>query len=94
MTDSSICYYAYKMEIDDEEVTFVKGFPSNVSADTFFTEVAKKICFSDCEPLEIVEIKWYGRNVYYDGWRRGMYFGFSNMNGKCVWGGAFPEWDH
>lgn len=91
-----ICYFSYEHGDceSDRRVVSVKGYTSNVDINRFFTDVAEKIAFDDCTDVTVVEIVWHGKRVFYDGWRRGMYFGFSDESGKCVWGGSFPQWDH
>ena len=78
----------------EDGVVAIRGFNSDDSADKFFTAVAKVICFSDCEPVNVIEIYWHGERVWYDGWHPGMLYRFCNMGRKVVWEGYFPEWDH
>lgn len=91
-----ICYVAYEHGDceSDRRVISVKGYTNNVDKDLFFTEVSNLLCFDDCTGVSVKEIVWHGKNVFYDGWRRGMYFGFSDESGKCEWGRSFPQWDH
>ena len=89
------CYFVYKMEnADGVEETFVSGYGSGVSADKFFRDVANKICFDDCMPVDVVKIVWHGKRVWYMGWMPGMVFKFADMYRNVVWEGCFPEWDH
>lgn len=80
--------------VECEGVVTIRGFSSDDSADKFFTAVSKVICFSDCEPVDVIEIYWHGERVWYDGWRPGMLYRFCDMGKKVVWEGHFPEWDH
>ena len=89
--NADLCYFA----VLNDGVTTVHGFASTVTKETFFAEVAKTIAFGDCTDDQVVQIVWQGKEVKYDGWRRGMYFGFSDCDtGKCVYGASFPEYDH
>lgn len=97
MTD--LCYYAYKQEVCDDdgsthEETCVQGYWSRTNENKFFREVSYKICFSDCEPREVVEIVWHGKRVRYVGWQPGMKYQYVDDNNELVWEGYFPEWDH
>ena len=94
-----LCYYAYTQEVCDDEPgthdeTCVQGYWSGISEGKFFREVSYKICFSDCEPREVVEIVWHGKKVFYRGWKPGMLYQYEDENGELVWEGCFPEWDH
>lgn len=79
---------------DSGMVVNVHGYASTVSADLFFRDVSRIICFSDCAPQNVIDIVWHGQHVSYDGWRRQMCYGYSTKSGKQVWVGCFPEWDH
>jgi len=94
-----LCYYAYKQEVCDDdgsthEETCVQGYWSGTNENKFFREVSYKICFSDCEPRDVVEIVWHGKKVFYRGWKPGMLYQYEDENGELVWEGCFPEWDH
>ena len=88
------CYFVCRYETDGENVDVVHGYSSDVSESKFFTEVSKKICFDDCEPVDVVEIVWHNKRVWYMGWMPGMVFKYGDMYRNVVWEGCFPEWDH
>ena len=99
MTD--LCYFAYKQEVynddpngDADIQTCVQGYWSGQNENRFFRDISKMICFSDCEPRDVVEIFWHGKKVFYRGWKPGMLYQYEDENGELVWEGCFPEWDH
>lgn len=98
MTRADMCYFVYNQEVCDDdcghEETCVQGYWSGTSEGKFFYDVSKMICFSDCEPRDVVKIVWHNKEVYYRGWQPGMLFEYEDDDGQVVWFGRFPEWDH
>ena len=96
MTDPNICYFAVEHDVSDsdERVVSVHGYDSTVSADRFFTDLSKIICFSDCTNDVAYMIVWHGEETWYDGWKPGMVYRYVGPEGRVVWEGRFPEWDH
>lgn len=88
------CYFVCRYETDGEDVDVVHGYSSDVSESKFFTDVSKKICFSDCEPVDVIEIVWHNENLWYWGWMPGMVYRYGDIHNNIVWEGRFPEWDH
>lgn len=88
------CYFICRFETDDGEIDVVHGYSNSVSADKFFTDISKKECFSDCEPVDVIEIVWHNTPVWYMRWKPGMLFQYGDMERHVVWEGCFPEWDH
>ena len=88
------CYFVCRYETEDGTVDKVRGYDSDVSADKFFTDVSEVECFSDCNPVDVVEIVWHNNRVWYWGWQPGMLFRFGDIEKNVVWEGRFPEWDH
>lgn len=83
-------YYVERIE----DVTYVRGFSSETSAEEFFTEISKKISFSDCTGSEILEICWLNKRVWYDGWKPANYFLYCDIYKNPIWQGHFPEFEH
>ena len=88
------CYFVCRYVTDEDDIDVVYGYSSDVSESKFFTDVSKKICFDDCEPVDVIEIIWHGKHVWYMGWKPGMVYQFGDMYRNVVWEGCFPEWDH
>lgn len=82
--------YLYR---DDEGIIMSVFYP-HIDTDKFFCEISKRIAFSDCSGEEVFNIIWQGKEVEYVGWQPNMRFEYKDFDGKTVWVGEFPEWDH
>ena len=60
----------------------------------FFTDVSRKIAYSDCSGENVQKIYHKGKEIEYVGWQFGMRFEYQDLDGETVWSGSFPEWDH
>ena len=87
---NDLCFFVTMID----GVTHVHGYASTVGEYEFFHDVANEISFGDCTGADVVQIVWHGNEVKYDGWRRQEYFGFSDLNGECVFGNCFMEFEH
>ena len=88
--DFAPSWYVYT---DSEGNAYSKTF-GQISADFFFTNVSKKICFDDCSDERVHRIYYKGREVEYAGWQPKMKYEYKDLDGNTVWVGEFPEWDH
>lgn len=83
-------FYIYR---DREGITHSVTY-EHIDTDKFFYEISKRYAFDDCLGDDILEIFWRGKEVLYVGWQPNMRFEYKDLNGKTVWVGNFPEWDH
>ena len=83
-------FYIYR---DSEGITHSVTY-EHIDTDKFFYEISKRYAFDDCSGDDILEIFWRGKEVLYVGWQPNMRFEYKDLNGKTVWVGNFPEWDH
>ena len=76
-----------------EGITEVMAFEP-IDMDKFFHRISKHYAFSDITMEYIKTIFWRGKEVEYVGWQPNMRFEYKDLNGKTVWVGDFPEWNH
>ena len=79
--------------IDGEGIIMSVFYP-HIDTDKFFTEISRRIAFSDCSNEEVLNIVWQGKEVKYVGWRPGMVFEYKDLEGNVVWSASFQNWDH
>lgn len=89
-TEIPASFYIYR---DGNDVTHSVTY-EHIDTDKFFYEVSKRYAFDDCTNETMVAIFWRGKEVEYMGWKPNMTFEYKDLNGKTVWVGSFPEWDH
>ncbi len=78
---------------DSEGIAYSHAF-SEISMDMFFHRVSKQIAFDDLDDTTVQKIYYRGKEVEYAGWQPGMRFEYTDLDGKTVWVGEYPEWDH
>ena len=78
---------------DDEGIVRVTAY-DRVDTDVFFHTISKHYAFADCSGDDIIAIYWRGKEVCYVGWQPNMRFEYKDLNGKTVWVGDFPNWNH
>lgn len=82
--------YLYR---DGEGILINKFYP-HITAHQFFSEISRRIAFSDCSNEEVLIIIWQGKEVEYVGWRPNMVFEYKDLDGNVVWDGKFEHLDH
>ena len=78
----------------DSEGILINKFYPHIGIDHFFTEISRRIAFSDCSNEEVLIIIWHGKEVEYVGWRPNMVFEYKDLDGNVVWSNKFENWDH
>ena len=82
--------YFYETEYDDGE-KYITFFDTK---DELFYEVAKFYAFDDLDTgMKVTSIYCEGP-CWYTGYQPDMVIEFDNIDGKIIWSGQFPEWDH
>lgn len=83
-------YYKYQTE-DGNEYTVA---PDHDNITSFFINLSKRICFSDCSNELVTEIYFEGQPIHYGGWKPNMLYTFYDEANNLVWAQDFPHWDH
>ena len=89
MHESVNAYYVVRRS-NDSIYTII---PSK-GIDSWFTELAHTIAFSDCSGEEVILIIYEGKEIPYIGWQPNMLYEFTDEAGNIIWSNSFPQWDH
>ena len=87
---NDISWYIYT---DAEGIAHSETY-MGIDMDKFLYAVSKRIAFDDCSGETVQKIYFKGKELKYAGWKPGMRYEYTDLDGNTVWVGSFEEWDH
>ena len=85
-------YIRYRLPDFDDEI-LCKDL-SGKTLDQVLCAASKMYCFDDLDDVEVLDVVHENKPYYYCGWRPAMEYSFEDADGREVWTGYFPNWEH